>query len=238
MKKLLLALLCFVSLTLYAAQPYREITMPTVAEATASFAQPPEGIQRHLLGHLGRPAEQGAHHLGHRKNLCQRRRRLYDQQFAQRANPQYLSPEYMDLVKTVVQECKKRGMKVWIEGDCGYPDGFAGGLISKEVSTIGHAGHRRRRARTVAAGQTLDIPLPPDTLGIVANPRPATAPSTETPTPTTDATTGKPFPIPAGRKFQIHGAARWRWGINCSVAQRRRALQPDGWRTVRHPSAA
>jgi hypothetical protein len=38
----------------------------------------------------------------------------------------------MDVVKTVVQECKKRGMKVWIEGDCGYPDGFAGGLISKD----------------------------------------------------------------------------------------------------------
>jgi len=38
----------------------------------------------------------------------------------------------MNLVKTAVQECKKRGMKVWIETDCGYPDGFAGGMISRD----------------------------------------------------------------------------------------------------------
>src|SRR5471032_3111903 len=43
-----------------------------------------EGIQRHPLGHLGWSAEQGTHHLGHRKNLRERWRRLYDQQFARR----------------------------------------------------------------------------------------------------------------------------------------------------------
>jgi hypothetical protein len=89
----------------------------------------------------------------------------------------------MDLVKTVVQECKKRGMKVWIEGDCGYPDGFAGGLISKEYPQLGMQGIVSDAHVTVAAGQMLDIPLPPDTLGIVANPRPATATPAETPTP-------------------------------------------------------
>ena len=51
--------------------------------------------------------------------------------------PKYLSPEYLDLVKTAVDECKKNGMKVWIEGDCGYPDGFAGGLIGESVRSWG-----------------------------------------------------------------------------------------------------
>ena len=72
--------------------------------------------------------------------------------------PTYLSPEYMDLVKTVVQQCKKNGMKVWIEGDCGYPDGFAGGLISKDYPQLGMQGIISDAHCTVAAGQTLDIP--------------------------------------------------------------------------------
>ena len=90
---------------------------------------------------------------------------------SQRVQPKYLSPEYMDLVKTVVQECKKNGMKVWIETDCGYPDGFAGGLISRDYPQLGMQGIIADAHCTVAAGQTLDIPLPVDTLGIVANPR-------------------------------------------------------------------
>ena len=77
----------------------------------------------------------------------------------------------MDLVKTVVQECKKNGMKVWIEGDCGYPDGFAGGMISRDYPQLGMQGIIADAHCTVAAGQTLDIPLPADTLGILANPR-------------------------------------------------------------------
>ena len=74
--------------------------------------------------------------------------------------PKYLSPEYLDLVKSAVQECKKRGMKVWIEGDCGYPDGFAGGMISKDYPQLGMQGIVADAHCTVAAGQTLDIPLP------------------------------------------------------------------------------
>ena len=39
-------------------------------------------IRGHSLGHLGRPAEQGAHHRGHRAHPRQWRRRLHDQQLA------------------------------------------------------------------------------------------------------------------------------------------------------------
>jgi hypothetical protein len=51
-------------------------------------------------------------------------------------------------------------MKVWIEGDCGYPDGFAGGLISRDYPRLGMQGIVPDAHCTVAAGQTLDIPLP------------------------------------------------------------------------------
>jgi hypothetical protein len=101
-------------------------------------------------------------------------------------------------VKTVVQECKKNGMKVWIEGDCGYPDGFAGGLISQEYPQLGMQGIIGDAHSTVAAGQTLDIPLPPDTLGIVARPRSAAAAAPAD----APVTTGKQFPLPTDGNFK------------------------------------
>ena len=89
-------------------------------------------------------------------------------------------------------------MKVWIETDCGYPDGFAGGLISRDYPQLGMQGIIGDAHCTVAAGQTLDIPLPIDTLGIVANPR------SEAAAPAADATapTVKQFPLPADGNFK------------------------------------
>ena len=92
-------------------------------------------------------------------------------------SPKYLSPEYLDLFKFAVDECKKRGMKMWIDGDDGYPDGFAGGMISRDYPQLGMQGIIADARYTVAAGQTLKIPLPPDTLGILANPRAGAAPA-------------------------------------------------------------
>jgi hypothetical protein len=201
MKKLLLALLCFVSLTLYGEQPYRQITMPTVAEATALFAHPQKEYSAiHWAIWGGQQSKERI--ISDIEKIYENGGGVYMINNSRGVKPAYLSPEYMDLVKTVVQECKKRGMKVWIEGDCGYPDGFAGGLISKEYPQLGMQGIVSDAHVTVASGQMLDIPLPPDTLGIVANPRPATAPPAETPTPTTDATTVKTFPIPADGNFK------------------------------------
>ncbi len=95
-------------------------------------------------------------------------------------------------------------MKVWIEGDCGYPDGFAGGLISKDYPQLGMQGILADARCTVAAGQTLDIPLPVDTLGILAYPRPeAAAPAADTP-----ARTVKQFPLPADGNLSSGSMAR------------------------------
>ena len=120
----------------------------------------------------------------------------------------------MDLVKTVVQECKKNGMKVWIEGDCGYPDGFAGGLISKDYPQLGMQGIVADAHCTVAAGQTLDIPLPPDTLGILANPRPAApAPAAAAPAPEGRQS----LPLPADGNFKYTVPRRGGGRADCSI---------------------
>jgi hypothetical protein len=187
-------LLAGLSLPLHAAQPWREVTVPTVADAAASFARPPMEYRAIYWAIWGGPQT--------KERILANIERVYTNgggvfmiNNSRNVQPKYLSPEYMDLVKFVVEECKKRGMKVWIEGDCGYPDGFAGGLISKDYPQLGMQGIVADAHCTVAAGQTLDIPLPPDTLGIVAHPRPDAEPALE-------ASAGKQFPLPADGIFK------------------------------------
>jgi len=88
--------------------------------------------------------------------------------------------------------------EVWIETDCGYPDGFAGGMISRDYPQLGMQGILADAHCTVAAGETLDIPLPVDTLGILVYPRPEAAPpAADAPAPTV-----KPLPLPADGNFK------------------------------------
>ena len=110
MKKNIFALLCFVSLTLYGDQPYREITMPTVAEATALFAQPQKEYSAiHWAIWGGQQSKERI--ISDIEKIYESGGGVYMINNSRGVKPAYLSPEYMDLVKTVVQECKKRGMK-------------------------------------------------------------------------------------------------------------------------------
>jgi len=80
----------------------------------------------------------------------------------------YLSPEYFQMFKVLVEEAKKRGLRVWIIDDAGYPSGFAGGLISTQKPEL------RMQALTVAqrlpvkAGETLRQTAGPDTVAATA----------------------------------------------------------------------
>ena len=187
-----IALLSLFPLAAQAAQPWQEVTMPTVAEAAAAFPKPPmeyraihwaiwggQQTTDKVMGEIDRIAANGGG--------------LYMINNSQRVAPKYLSPEYMDIVKAAVQQAKKNGMKVWIETDCGYPDGFAGGAISKDYPLLGMQGIITDCHATVAAGATLDIPLPPDTLGITANPGGAAG----------GGAAGTPLPVTADGIFKI-----------------------------------
>jgi hypothetical protein len=173
-----------------AQSSWRQVTFPTVREAAASFAKPPSeygAIHWAIWGgqqtkeRITADIEQ-IHANGGSVYMLNNSRGL---------RPMYFTPEYLDLVKIVVQECKKRGMKVWIEGDAGYPDGFAGGMISRDYPELGMQGIVADARYTVAAGQTLKIPMPPNTLGILMSPRAGrgattTQPATVLPLPTSD----------------------------------------------------
>jgi hypothetical protein len=171
----------------HAAQPWQEITVPTVAEAAAAFPTPPR--------------EYGTIHWAIWGGQQSKERILADIEHMQAngayviminnsggVQPKAFSPEYMELVKFTVAECKARGMKVWLEDDAGYPSGFAGGLISKEHPELGMQALVADARYSVAAGQTLKLPVPPETVGILAYTRQSGASQT--------------LPIPADGRFQ------------------------------------
>jgi hypothetical protein len=168
--KLSFVILTILSSLVSAQGTWRQITQPSVREAAANFSAPPAeygAIHWAIWGgqqtkeQIVKDIEQ-IHANGGTVYMINNSRGLL---------PKYFTPEYLDLVKVVVQECKKLGMKVWIEGDAGYPDGFAGGMISRDYPELGMQGIVADARYTVAAGQTLTIPLPPNTLGVLVNPR-------------------------------------------------------------------
>jgi hypothetical protein len=191
------ALLACLSLPLHAAQPYREITVPTLAEAAAVFPKPPPEYSAIHWAVWGGPQSK-ERVISDIDKIAANGGGVYMINNSRGVKPAYLSPEYLDVVKAAVQEAKKVGMKVWIEGDCGYPDGFAGGIISRDYPLLGMQGIVSDAHCTINAGQTLDIPLPVDTLGIVANPRAAA------PAPAADAAAParKEFPLPTDGVFK------------------------------------
>src|SRR5471032_2212461 len=168
--------------TLHAASPWQEVTMPTVAQAAAAFPNPPKEYGAiHWATGFPPPKERILSDIEH---TATNGGSVYMINSGGRS-VKYLSPEYFDLMKVAVDELKKRGMKMWIDGDDGYPDGLAGGMISKQYPQLGMQGIVADARYTVEAGQTLDIALPVDTLGIYANLRPAavTPRTADTPTP-------------------------------------------------------
>jgi len=149
------------------AQGWREITLPTVAEAAAAFpAPPPEYGSIHWATWGGQQTKEGI--IAQVAQLHANGACVIMLNASRGIRPKYFSPEYMELVRTLVGECKKDGMKVWLEDDGGYPSGFAAGMISERFPGLAMQGIVSDARYSVAAGQTLRIAVPPDTLGILA----------------------------------------------------------------------
>lgn len=188
-----------------AQNSWQQVTVPSVREAASSFAKPPSAygaIHWAIWGgqqskeKIVKDIEQ-IHANGGTVYMINNSRGLL---------PKYFTPEYLDLVKLVVQECKKRGMKVWIEGDAGYPDGFAGGMISRDYPDLGMQGIVADARYTVAAGQTLKIALPENTLGILASQRPSARGNAPLPP-------GVIVPLPADGQFRWTPPGQGMWEV-------------------------
>jgi hypothetical protein len=80
----------------------------------------------------------------------------------------YLSPEYFQMFKVLVEEAKKRDLRVWIIDDAGYPSGFAGGLITSEKPELRMQALTIAQTLPVKAGETLRQAAGPDTVAATA----------------------------------------------------------------------
>jgi hypothetical protein len=149
---------------LLAQRPWQQITVPSVGDAAANFKTPPreygaihwaiwggELTRERIVSEFNSLQANGVYIV----NLGP----------SQHMTPKYFSPEHLALVKFAIEEAAKRGMKIWIADEGSYPSGFAGGLISKEYPQLAMQGIVADVRVSVAPGQTLRMPAPPDTLG-------------------------------------------------------------------------
>jgi hypothetical protein len=158
---------------LLAQRPWQEITVPTVSQAAANFKAPPHeygainaftswngsdqaDLRQRITADLDRMSANGMFIF----NLSPGRRAP--------GEGKYLSPEHMDEVKFIVAEAAKRNMRMWIQDESDYPSGFAGGYISERYPELGMQVMAADLHLHVAPGETLTMPVPPNTLGIWA----------------------------------------------------------------------
>ena len=78
----------------------------------------------------------------------------------------YLSPEYFQMFKVLVEEAKKRDLRVWIIDDAGYPSGFAGGLISEKKPELRMQALTIAQTLQVKGGESLKQAVGPDTVAV------------------------------------------------------------------------
>jgi hypothetical protein len=172
MKKLsiTLAMLPMLAAPLPAQRPWQQITVPSLREAAANFKAPPHeyGAIQPFLSWNGGDAKDRMARIVQDLDRLSANGIFVINVSPGRGVPLYLTPEHMDQMKFVVQEARKRGMKIWLQDESDYPSGFAGGKISQLYPQLGMQGIVADIQVRVQAGQTLTMPVPSDTLGIVA----------------------------------------------------------------------
>jgi hypothetical protein len=172
MKKVLstLALIPLLAAVLSAQRPWQQITVPSVRDVAANFREPPHyyGAIQPFMSWNGPDAnERKARIVADLDRLASSNVFIVNVSPG-RGIPAYLSPEHMAQMKFIVQEAKKRDMKIWLQDESDYPSGFAGGKIRQQYPQLGMQGILADIHVRVAPGQTLTMPVPSDTLGIMA----------------------------------------------------------------------
>jgi len=171
---LLFPLLATVSLAqAQTLRPWQELTDPSISEVAANFKSPPHeygAILPFASWNGADPAVVRANIVRDFDRLAANGLFIVNLSPGRRApgEPAYLSPGHMDQVKFTVAEAAKRNMRLWFQDESDYPSGFAGGYISERYPQLGMQALVADISVRVITGQTLEMPLPPDTLAIWA----------------------------------------------------------------------
>ncbi len=166
-KMLLLPLLAAV---LPAQRPWQQITVPSVRDVAGNFGTPPHefGAIQPFMSWNGPDAKERMARIVEDLDRLSADGVFMVNVSPGRGVPAYLSPEHMNQMRFVVQEAKKRGMKLWLQDESDYPSGFAGGNMIKQYPQLSMQGIVADIHIRVAPGQRLSVPVPSDTLAVMA----------------------------------------------------------------------
>lgn len=147
--------------------PWQQLSSPGAQEIKASFQQPPSYTSNSVTwgwdGPMNREAI--ARDLDSLKALGFGVATI---EAGYRMPVEYLSDGWFQLVKTAIEEAKKRNMHLWIIDEGKYPSGFAGGKFSKERPDLRMQGlviFERINTRT---GEQISKKLPAGVVSAVA----------------------------------------------------------------------
>jgi hypothetical protein len=172
MKQILstLAMIPLLAAVLPAQRPWQQITVPSVRDVAANFKAPPHeyGAIQPFTSWNGPDANERMARIVQDLDRLSANGIFVVNVSPGRGVPYYLTPEHMAQMKFIVAEAKKRGMKIWLQDESDYPSGFAGGKIRQQYPQLGMQGMVADIRVRVAPGQTLTMPVPSDTLGIMA----------------------------------------------------------------------
>jgi hypothetical protein len=147
-------------------RPWQQISDPTADQLAANFATPPAEYSAQFDCGFSdtRTREAIGATLDRAKSVGVQAAFIEPG----RGNSPYLSPGYFDAVKVLVEEAKKRNMKLWFDDDGGYPSGFAGGKFSVERPDLRMKALAAPQRVTVTNGQQYASKLDAQTICVLA----------------------------------------------------------------------
>jgi alpha-L-rhamnosidase len=136
------------------AWPWQRIQMPTAAQVSAVWKNPPPEYGPQPYFDMSGAVDQAEveRDLDEMKALGFR---AVTVQAGVNLPFDYLSEDYFRYFRMLVAEAKKRNMRVWIVDDIGYPSGFAGGKFTREKPELRMQTLAVAERFAVAGGETL-----------------------------------------------------------------------------------
>jgi len=146
-------------------RPWQQISDPTAAQLAAHFAAPPPEYSAQFdWGFSDELSREAMGRVLDRSKSVNVQAAFVE---PKRGNSAYLSPGYFEAVKVVVEEAKKRNMRLWFDDDGGYPSGFAGGKFTVERPDLRMTALVSERI-PVTAGQQYSCKLERGTICVLA----------------------------------------------------------------------
>ena len=150
-----------------AQQPWQHLQMPSASEVLDIWKSPPPGYGPEPYYGLNGPVTEAVfeHDLDSMKSMGFR---AVTVQYGYGSSFEYLSPEFFDFFRKFVAAAKRRGMRVWIVDDAGYPSGFAGGKFSTLKPDLRMQALVAAKRIPVNGGDVVQQAVTPETVAVAA----------------------------------------------------------------------